>query len=125
MSEPEYDRTEALIAVVGPCSSGKSTLQTALQAEGFNVRHVAQEHSYVPYMWQRMTNPDILIYLDVDYPTTRARRPHTVAGPKRLEAQHEMLAHAREHCDFYIDTSELTPEQVFKQVLTFLEGIMA
>ena len=53
-----------LIAVVGVCAAGKSTLVQALRAEGFNARQVLQEHSYVPNMWQRITNPDLLIYLD-------------------------------------------------------------
>ena len=109
-----------LLGLVGPCSSGKTVLQTALQAEGYTVRHIAQEHSHVPYMWQRLTNPDILIYLDVDFPAVKARRPKTHGGPERLADQHKKLAHAREHCDFYLDTSALSPAEVKEQVLHFL-----
>jgi len=29
--------------------------------------HIAQEHSYVPYMWKRITNPDLLIYLNASF----------------------------------------------------------
>jgi deoxyadenosine/deoxycytidine kinase len=68
------------IALVGPCSSGKSTLGSVLKQMGYEVRQVAQEHSYVPNMWQRISQPDILIYLDVDYATMRARRPPPTAG---------------------------------------------
>ena len=39
------------IAVVGPCASGKSTFAKALKAAGYEARHPAQEHSYVPNMW--------------------------------------------------------------------------
>lgn len=108
------------VAVVGPCSAGKSTLAKVLQAAGYEVRQPAQEHSYVLNMWQRLTRPDVLIYLDVDYANMRLRRPTTDGGPQRLAEQHKRLAHARQHCDFYLDTSGLTPEQVYNQISTFL-----
>ena len=109
------------IALVGPCSSGKSTLGTVLKQMGYEVRQVAQEHSYVQNMWQRISKPDILIYLDVDYESSRIRRPFTDGGPQRLADQHARLQHARQHCDFYLDTSNLSPTQVRQQVLDFLQ----
>ena len=108
------------IALVGPCSSGKSTLGTVLKQMGYEVRQVAQEHSYVQNMWQRISQPDLLIYLDVDYENARKRRPFIDGGTKRLADQHYRLQHARQHCDFYLDTSPLTPDQVQQQVLNFL-----
>ncbi len=108
------------LAVVGPCSAGKTTLVQALRAAGYETRHVAQEHSYVKDMWRRISRPDLLIFLDVDYATTLARRPGTTGGPERLAQQQARLAHAREHCDFYVDTSLLTPEEVRQQVMAFL-----
>jgi len=108
------------IAVVGPCSAGKSTLVPALQDAGFEARHPAQEHSCVPNMWQRISKPDILIYLDLDYEQARARRPHIDGGPQRLQKQHRRLTHARNHCDFYLDTSDLTQQEVREAVLGFL-----
>jgi dephospho-CoA kinase len=111
------------LALVGPCSSGKSTLAPVLEQIGYEVRQVAQEHSYVPNMWQRLSKPDILIYLDVDYATARARRPFSDGGPRRLAEQQQRLQHARQHCDFYVDTSDLTPAQVQQQVLEFLQEI--
>lgn len=110
------------IAVVGPCVSGKSELTGALREAGYETRHVAQEHSYVPAMWQRMSRPDLLIYLDVNYETAKARRPYIDWGPERLEEQERRLAHAREHCDLYIDTSTLTREEVRERVFDFLEA---
>ena len=121
MSNSESVKTKTLlIAVVGPCSSGKSSLTKTLKAAGYEARHPAQEHSYVPTMWQRITQPDLLIYLDVDYKNVRLRRPHIDGGPERLAEQHHKLRHAREWCDFYLDTSGLSVDEVETAVFTFL-----
>lgn len=109
------------IAVVGPCSAGKSTLVSALREAGYDARHVAQEHSYVPAMWQRISKPDLLIYLDLSYAVARARRPYIDGGAERLAEQHRRLAHARKHCHLYVNTNELTPQQVQARVLAFLQ----
>lgn len=111
------------VAVVGPCVSGKSVLVEALRAAGYEARHVAQEHSYVPHMWQRMARPDVLIFLDVDYPTAKTRRPTIDWGPERLATQAQRLAHARDHCDLYLDTSPLSEEEVQNRVFTFLDDV--
>jgi hypothetical protein len=111
------------VAVVGPCMSGKSELVRALRAQGYPTRHVAQEHSYVPAMWQRMTDPDVLVYLDVSYEAVRARRPTVSWGPERLQEQAGRLGHAREHCDLYVDTSKLSIEAVREKVLAFLREL--
>jgi len=108
-----------LIAVVGPCASGKSLLVRALRERGYNAREVAQEHSYVPAMWQIITQPDTLIYLHVSWETARRRRP-TDAGPARWEEQAHRLRHARQHADFYINTDRLTPQEALERVLAFL-----
>ena len=72
------DVTDApLIAVVGPCGAGKSTLVRELTRRGFHAREVAQEHSFVPAMWQRFTQPDLLIYLDVSREEAQRRMPQT------------------------------------------------
>ncbi|MBN1486515.1 MAG: hypothetical protein JW981_02660, partial [Anaerolineae bacterium] len=55
----------SLIGIVGPCSAGKSSLARELRHRGYRVKEIRQEHSAVPSMWQRITNPDILLYLDV------------------------------------------------------------
>ncbi len=109
------------IAIVGPCSAGKSTLAPALREMGYVVRQPAQEHSSAPYMWQRLSKPDILLYLDVSYVAARQRKPHIDGGPARLAEQHQRLDHARKHCDLYIDTSDLTPEEVKTAVFDFLK----
>lgn len=114
------DRSALRVAVVGPCASGKSTLAEALRAAGYDARHPAQEHSFVPDMWQRLVNPDVLVYLDVDYAAYRARRPHHDPGPAYLDEQHRRLAHALTHADLVIDTSEITAEAVRTEALAFL-----
>jgi deoxyadenosine/deoxycytidine kinase len=108
------------VALVGPCASGKSLLAEALRESGYDVHQPAQEHSYVPAMWQKLTRPDILIYLDVNFANVAARRPKNSGPPQRLEEQHQRLHHARQHCDFYLDTSDLSPAQVQTQVSLFL-----
>lgn len=113
------------IALVGPCSSGKSTLRRELREAGYpNIVNPAQEHSYVADMWERISRPDILIYLDVDYPTTRARRPHEDRGEAGVAEQKRRLLHARQHADFYIDTSGLTLAEIAREVLAFLESFL-
>ena len=109
------------IAVVGPCTSGKSTLVHALRDAGYEARMPAQEHSYVPYMWQRITQPDLLIFLDVDYDHAIARRPRFSGGPERLAEQAVRLAHARAHCDLYLNTNILTVAEIQTRVFTFLQ----
>lgn len=114
--EPEGLR----VAIVGPCVAGKSELVRALREAGYEARHVAQEHSYVPAMWQRISAPDVLVFLDVDFASAKARRPYIDWGQRRLDKQALRLAHAREHCDLYIDTSALTREEVRHRVFEFL-----
>jgi deoxyadenosine/deoxycytidine kinase len=108
------------VAVVGACASGKSTLVSALRAAGYEARHVAQEHSYVPDMWERISRPDVLIYLDVDLAGISARRPRLDFKQKELTEQNRRLAHAREHCSLNLDTDELSQAEVQMQSLTFL-----
>lgn len=117
------DSKKLRIAIVGPCSAGKSTLAPALRDSGYVVRQPAQEHSSAPYMWQRLSKPDILLYLDVSYTAARQRKPHIDGGPQRLTEQHKRLDHARQHCDFYIDTTDLTPGEVRTAVFDFLHTI--
>ena len=119
--EAPVDRPAVRVAVVGPCASGKSTLVAALRAAGYDARHPAQEHSYVPDMWQRLLAPDALIYLDIDYEALLARRPN-FGEPEFLERERERLAHARAHADLVIDTSALTVEEVLARVVGFLSG---
>jgi deoxyadenosine/deoxycytidine kinase len=116
MSEPPRS---ALIGVVGPCGSGKSTLIAALEQRGYACRHIAQEHSYVKDMWQRLTHPDLLIFLQASYPVSTARRKLNWLERDHLE-QERRLAHAYEHADLVVNTDPLTADQVREEVLAFL-----
>jgi deoxyadenosine/deoxycytidine kinase len=111
------------IGIVGPCSAGKSTLVRGLIQRGYlNVRPIAQEHSYVPYMWQRITNPDVLIYLDVSYENAQKRRWLNWTSYEYSE-QLRRLQHARQHANFYVDTNPLSVEDVLGVVIRFLETL--
>ena len=113
------DRATKLIGVVGVCASGKSTLIQGLEARGYRVRHIAQEHSYVKDMWKRITHPDILIFLDASYATTRQRRKQDWTEADWAEQQHR-LRHAHTYADFYLNTDTLAPDQVLQRVVDFL-----
>lgn len=109
------------VTVVGVCSSGKSTLVRTLRERGYNARAVSQEHSYVPHLWQR-SKPEVLIYLDASIHTIRGRsRPRWPQS--RLDDEHIRLEHARKHCDIYIPTDGLAPEDVASRVLTYMSKL--
>ena len=108
-----------LIGVVGVCASGKSTLIKGMEARGFRMRHIAQEHSYVKDMWKRITNPDVLIFLDATYSLTVQRRQLDWTEADWAEQQRR-LSHAREHADLYINTDDLSIERVLEIVVAFV-----
>lgn len=110
-----------IVGIVGPCASGKSTLIAGLRGDAIQFRHIAQEHSYVPTMWQRLTNPDVLVFLDASYPiaTMRGRLNWT---EKEYAEQHRRLSHARIHADIYILTDDLSALEVRNQVMDFLRA---
>lgn len=110
------------IAIVGVCAAGKSVLTEALRQRGFDAHCCAQEHSYVPDMWQRFLHPEVLIYLDASWEAVRARRKVDY-GPDYLDEQRLRLAHARVHCALYLDTSRLTETEMIAHVLAYLSAI--
>lgn len=112
-----------LVGVVGPCGSGKSTLIAALDSLGYATRHIAQEHSYVKDMWKRLSNPDVLVFLQASFPVTRLRKPTmTLWTEADYNEQQRRLAHALEHADLVIDTDNLNVDEVLARVLSFLEN---
>jgi hypothetical protein len=108
------------VAVVGVCASGKSVLVKELCALGYDARHVAQEHSYVPDMWQRMSRPQVLVYLDASLATVRRRRDPSFPAAL-LEEQRRRLQYARHHCQIYVCTDPLAENQVLAQVVAALK----
>jgi thymidylate kinase len=109
-----------LIGIVGPCSAGKSTLIGKLHEKGIQCRHIAQEHSYVPDMWQRIVDPLVLIYLDVSYDVSMRRKQLNMT-PKEFDEQIARLDHARQHADIYLQTDLLKPGEVLEAILANLE----
>jgi thymidylate kinase len=107
------------IGIVGPCSAGKSTLIKKLHALGYECRHIAQEHSYVPDMWLKIVNPRVLIYLDVNYEVSMERRRLNLA-PTEFDEQVQRLAHAQQNAHVYVDTNLLTEDEVYLRVLQTL-----
>ena len=114
--------SKILVGVVGPCGSGKSTLAKALESHNFACRHIAQEHSYVKDMWKRITNPDVLIFLQASFPVCTARRQLSWNEADYAE-QLRRLTHAHEHANLVVDTDNLAPQDVAQCVLDFLEKI--
>lgn len=110
-----------LIGVVGPCGSGKSTLVAGLEKNGYACRHIAQEHSYVPDMWQLISQPDILIYLNASFAVSTARTKLNWLEKDHAE-QLSRLSHARVHASLLLETDDLTPEDVLQRALDFLAG---
>jgi hypothetical protein len=112
------------IGIVGPCAAGKTTLIRQLRALGYDGKHIAQEHSYVPHMWKRITNPDILVYLHVSYPVSIHRRQLDWTQGE-YDEQIRRLEHARLHADLIIDTDHLSPLEVLDSVLQFITSLPA
>ncbi len=109
-----------LVKIVGVSAAGKSTLVAGLRELGFNARPVAQEHSQVPDMWQRIRPPNWLIFLEADLTAQGERRPDVSWDEPWRRTELKRLAHARSHADLLIDTSLLSPESVLKQAVDFL-----
>lgn len=104
-------RQPPLIGIVGACASGKTTLIRQLTSLGYQCRHIAQEHSYVPDMWKRLTNPDILVYLNVSYEKTMERKNLNWTRDE-FQVQLERLKHARSAADIVVETDELSSSEV-------------
>jgi hypothetical protein len=108
------------IVVVGPCASGKSTLVGNLRPKGYTIRTCAQEHSHVPQLWLKYCRADVLVYLDAGLETIGRRQGRSDWTRERLDEQRRRLDDARQHCDFYLYTDDLSREQVADRVELFL-----
>jgi guanylate kinase len=109
-----------IIAVVGNCASGKTTLVTNLKNLGHNGINVPQEHSEIRRLW-RHKKPNLLVLLSCTHATAKSRRPGLAWTEKQLEVQRRRLHQAREECDLYIVTDPLTQDEVVGEVLALIQ----
>ena len=123
-SQDNEDDRHPLIAVVGPCASGKTTLVEGLVRHGFKARQIAQEHSYVPKMWEILTKPDVLIYVDASFESCTERKQLNWAM-KDYERQIERLTHARQHCDIFLDTEGISAQEALERALEALRPFIS
>jgi deoxyadenosine/deoxycytidine kinase len=110
---------EFIIAIVGPCASGKSALAQGLAERGIRARQVVQEHSFVPEMWQIIAQPDLLVYLDASFQTC-SQRKNLNWRQRDYDEQLNRLAHAKENCDLLIQTDGQSEANVLEEVLSSL-----
>jgi len=119
-TEKEAQRKpDRLIGIVGPCGAGKTTLAAGLSRNGYQARAIVQEHSFVKDMWQRITKPDVLIFLQASCSVGGERRQMKWTESE-WEEQQRRLFHAHEHADFTLNTDQLSIGEVLNSVLEFL-----
>lgn len=107
------------IAIVGVCSSGKTTLVAGLKAAGYDAYNVAQEHSCVHNFWA-YHKPDVLVMIDATMSAIHKRRK-VYWGGERLVEQHKRLADAKAHADLYLQTDCFSADEVRRLVIDFLK----
>jgi hypothetical protein len=73
-------------------------------------------------MWRRLSNPDVLIFLQASYPVTMQRKPFKWSQEEYQKQLHR-LRNAHGHADIFIDTDDLTPEEVLATALEFLNKL--
>jgi deoxyadenosine/deoxycytidine kinase len=116
-----FPQANLQIGIVGPCTAGKSTLIKRLNGRySVTLRHIAQEHSYVLRMWQIISKPDFLVFLDVSFEESQRRKKLNWTEAEYREQQRRLL-HAREHAHFYLMTDGLAPDQVAQAVAEFIK----
>ena len=78
----------------------------------------------MPYMWQRISRPDVLIFLHATYATCTLRRHLNWTQADYLE-QLNRLDHARQHADLVLQTDHLSPAEVLSETMRFLHDVGA
>lgn len=87
---------------------------------GYKAINIPQEHSVSKNLWKRK-QPDFLVMLTCSLETAQKRR-NISWGKERLELQRKRLQTAKEYCDLYLPTDDLTiPEMLLKTVTAVRE----
>jgi len=73
-------------------------------------------------MWKRITNPDVLIFLQASFQVCTMRRQLNWVESEYNEQQRR-LSHALNHANIIIDTDHQSPEDVATCVFEYLQGI--
>ena len=115
MTERESGDAGPKVVIVGPCASGKTTLVRNLRAHGIDAHASGQEHSEIRQLWQRQ-HPDVVIGLNLDLETLRARRGASWSQ-SLYDTQQRRLSSAFAAADVVLDTGELSEEEVVAAVL--------
>jgi len=71
-------------------------------------------------LWSKYCRAEVLVYLDAGLETIGRRQGRSDWTPERLDEQRRRLADARQHCDLYVCTDDLSREQVAAKVESFL-----
>lgn len=95
-------------------------LAHGLRRLGWNARQIAQEHSNVADMWQVLTRPDVLIYLEASFDVCTARKRFNWTF-QEYSQQLDRLHHAREHSDIIVKTDDVAIPEVLRRVAGALE----
>ena len=120
----EDDQRRLHIVIVWPWAAGKTPLVRCVWARGFHgARVVAQEHSGVPDLWQLRGQPDCLIYLDAQLETIAVRQHRSDWTEEYLAEQRRRLQQAREDCNLYLATDDLTIDAVLEHVASHLNNL--
>jgi hypothetical protein len=109
-----------LIKVVGMSGSGKSTFVNRLRRAGYHARPVSQEHSEIADLWQQFDRPLVLIYLSLSLEAQKLRRADVNWTPEYYKIEEKRLEMARNHADLRIDTTHLTPDEVYNLAVAYL-----
>lgn len=71
-------------------------------------------------MWQRISQPDILIFLEVSFSVSQQRRTLNW-NYSDFEEQQKRLTHARLHANLTIHTDDFSIDEILTTVLDFLQ----
>ena len=107
----------SLIAVVGVCAVGKSTIVEILREKDYSAIEIAQEHAELPYLFAR-SNPEFVVYLTASDEVIQSRRKYLTG--ERLQTQRQLLSYASNCADVIIDSTGKSLEGVMDEILIAL-----